>query len=170
MEWKLGKAGNGGLICFGLGAFLFIVGFSIANWVTLDDSDYRAGLWRYCGESLCRKVSSSSFKFFGNSLPAWFQFTQGFACLAVITLICDGIARGLFVFCDQPKAYLWASIGLDVATAVLAFSAAALFGAHVEEDKFMDMSLSWGFALDIIGGILISFAAACFLAETRIHF
>ena len=47
--------------------------------------------------------------------------------------------------------------------AVLAFLAAVVFRSEVEKDS--SVSLSWGFAFDIIGGIFFCGAATAFFVE-----
>ena len=51
--------------------------------------------------------------------------------------------------------------------AALAFLAAVVFGSEIE--KYSSVSLNWGFAFDIIGGIFLCGAATAFFVEYMRH-
>ncbi|XP_076440138.1 uncharacterized protein LOC143279823 [Babylonia areolata] len=158
---NLTQVGKIGLGLFVAGTVVFVIGFSVPYWAVY--SSIRIGLWEACHDDYCFSTTGSRFQSFGrDGPPSWFQGTQALACLALIALIVDFILRLLFL-CGKPIKFLLFSIICDCAASVLAFLAAVVFGSEVE--KYYNVNLHFGFAFDIIGGILLAFAAVCFLVE-----
>ncbi|XP_076440154.1 uncharacterized protein LOC143279825 [Babylonia areolata] len=157
---NLTQVGKIGLGLFVAGTVVFVIGFSVPYWVVYDK--LRVGLWEACDDNVCVSIAGSGFRRLWEHLPSWFQGTQALACLALIALIVDFILRLLFL-CGKPIKFLLYSIICDCAASVLAFLAAVVFGSEIEKNN--RAYLQFGFAFDIIGGILLAFAAACFLVE-----
>ncbi|KAK7484098.1 hypothetical protein BaRGS_00024710 [Batillaria attramentaria] len=160
---SLTKIGKIGLLLLIIGAVFFLVGFSVPYWMSIASTDY--GLWEYCVGSICGgKIVRAKGNELGNK--DWYRGTQALACLALIALIVTVVLLLLFV-CGKPKKFLLIAIVLDIAAAAFAILAAVVFGS--EADKYLGVSLNWGFAFDIIGGIFFGVSAALFLVEYCRH-
>lgn len=163
---SLTKVGKVGLGIFVVGVVVFVVGFSVPYWVAFETSKWRFGLWEACvsgwqSSTYCVSTLSEDFRAFPD-LPGWFKGTQACACFALLSIIADIVLRGLFI-AKKLKHFLLISVVLDIAAGALALLGAVIFGSEI--NKYDHISLSWGFAFDIIGGILLGGSAVCFFIE-----
>ncbi|XP_076440998.1 uncharacterized protein LOC143280251 [Babylonia areolata] len=159
----LTDVGKVGLGLFAAGTVVFVIGFSVPYWVVYRHTKVRVGLWESCTRhDYCWSTMGNKFTTFGEDLPNWFRVTQALACLALITIGADCILRLLFI-CGKPIDYLVFSILCDCLASILAILAAVVFGT--EMDKYYNVQLHFGFAFDVMGGLLIGIAGVCFLVE-----
>ncbi|KAL8590489.1 hypothetical protein ACOMHN_011702 [Nucella lapillus] len=167
---NLTQVGKIGLGVFVAGVVVFIVGFSVPYWLTYNSgTEVRIGLWEVCSGVYCSSTTSSSFKLLDrDGPPGWYRGTQALACLALIAIVADVIVRLLFI-CGKPKKFLLFSVLLDCVSSALAILAAVVFGSKVQDYYHPATKLHFGFAFDIIGGILLAGAAVCFLIEYCRH-
>ncbi|XP_025111493.1 uncharacterized protein LOC112574552 [Pomacea canaliculata] len=150
---SLTKVGKIGLGVFVAGAVFFIVGFSVPYWGTY--GDYRFGLWEECN-------SGGKEMYTFKELPGWFRGTQACACLALICIIAAVVCLVLFLFCSV-RPFFVSSVILNLVAVIFTFVGAGVFGSNIK--TYYDISLSWGFVFDIIGGIILFGSIVCFTIE-----
>ncbi|XP_025110901.1 uncharacterized protein LOC112574217 [Pomacea canaliculata] len=158
------------LCAFVVGVGVFVMGFSVPYWVTFPSSTSRFGLWELCSTkgagTCCFSTLSKDFRILGERLPGWFRGAQTCACFALMCIMATFVCRIFFIFKNLENFHV-PFIILDILAAVFAIVTAVIFGSEVT--KYTNLSLSWSFAFDIMGGILFAVSGACCFVKYCCH-